>query len=274
VSAPEEYPVVHIVPPVRKAVEVDIRPLAESDLAALATELGRGHARYFRRRMPLQQTGRGMVLVAFHRAKPVGAVLVVWGEPAEERQLRLRLPGVPLLYHVHVKENLRCRGIGTQILAAVHDELRARGHQKVTLGVDQSNKDARRLYERLGYDVWTEDSWGTGDSKYQAMVLDLERNDRTEFLGAATGRHEIEPPPLGKAELNSVINEVLGATSQTPAAANAPVAALQKRKQQHGPRRTTAPDPVRTSRPVVASRVGWWRSLARIVLRRGRRACA
>jgi len=258
VSVPEEYLAVHIVAPVRKAVEVDIRPLAESELPALATELGRSHARYFRRRMPLQKAGRGIVLVAFHRGKPVGAVLVLWGEPAEERQLRLRLPGVPLLYHVHVKESLRCRGIGTQLLAAVHDELRARGHRKVTLGVDHSNKDARRLYERLGYDVWTQDSWGTGDSRYQAMVLDLERNDRTEFLGAATGRHEAEPPVLKKAELDCVINEVLGTTSQTPPAANAPAAPPRKKPQQNV-RQATPPASVEAGPP--ATRTRWWRAM-------------
>ena len=43
----------------------------------------------------------------------------------------------------------------------------------MTLGVDTFNKDARRLYERLGYNVLDEDGWGKGKSRYEAMVLDL-----------------------------------------------------------------------------------------------------
>jgi GNAT superfamily N-acetyltransferase len=207
-----------IVSVVRKTLDVEIRPLSEGDYPALAAELGRSHAKYFRRRLPLQTAGKGMIPVAFRKGRPVGAALVLWAEPPEERRLRLRLPGVPLLYHVFVKEDLRCRGIGTQLLARVHDELRAQGHQQVTLGVDHSNKDARRLYERLGYDNWEEEGWG-GDKKrstgYEAMVLDLDSNDRTEFLGLATSRHEPQPVHLSKQQLDTVIAEVLGKVSDT-----------------------------------------------------------
>jgi GNAT superfamily N-acetyltransferase len=231
-----------MIPAVRMALDVDIRPLSEKDYPALVAELGRGHAKYFRKQLPLQNAGKGIILVAFRKSRPVGAVLVLWAEPAEERKLRLRLPGVPLLYHVFVKESLRRRGIGTQLLAAVHEELRAHGHRKVTLGVDAVNKDAKRLYERLGYDDWEDESWGAKHKRryagspeepsagYAAMVLDLERNDRTGFLGAAIARPESlpnggsdRPPALSKRILRSVLTEVLGEsrlvaeTSTTPA---------------------------------------------------------
>ena len=32
--------------------------------------------------------------------------------------------------------------------------LRARGHRRVGVGVDPANKDAARLYQRLGYRPW------------------------------------------------------------------------------------------------------------------------
>lgn len=211
-----------IVASVRKAAEVDIRPLAESDLSALTSELGRSHAHYFRRRMPLQHANQGIIPVALHKGRAVGAALVLWDEPAEERQLRKRLPGVPFLYHVHVKPDLRCSGVGTQLLAWVHEELRSRGHHTVALGVDVKNKNARRLYERLGYDLWNGDRWGKGESQYEVMVLDLNRNDRTEFLGTAAGRYEVEPPVMTPQVLNTVINEVLGPTSLTPPEDNEP----------------------------------------------------
>jgi GNAT superfamily N-acetyltransferase len=214
-----------ISPVMRKAAEVDIRPLAESDLPALLAAFGRADAHYFRRRLPLQKAGLGLILVAFRKRRPVGAVLTLWAEPAQERKLRLRLPGVPLLYHIHVVPVLRCRGIGTQLLAAVHDELRVRGHERLTLGVDTHNKDARRLYERLGYEMLDKDSWGKGKSQYEAMVLDLRSGDRTEFLGSATSPYEPEPPTMTKQDLDVVINELLGETSLTPPEANKPESA-------------------------------------------------
>jgi ribosomal protein S18 acetylase RimI-like enzyme len=200
---------------VRKALDVEVRPLAEDDLPALSAELGRSHAKYFRRRMPLQKAGKGLILVALRKAKPVGAVLVLWDEPAQERKVRVKLPGVPLLYHVWVKESVRGRGVGTQLLAEVHNRLREKGHKQVTLGVDTLNKDAIRLYERLGYDRWEQEDWGLGTSTYYMMVLDLEKNDRTEVVGLATGRHQPAAPAQAKQELVSAINYVLGEVSTT-----------------------------------------------------------
>jgi ribosomal protein S18 acetylase RimI-like enzyme len=213
---------------VRQALDVDFGPLADEHIPALAAELGKAHAKYFRRKFLLQRAGKGLILGAFRKNRPVGAVLVLWGEPAQERRVRLDFPDVPLLYHVRVKNSLQGRGIGTQLLAAVHDELRARGHKQVVLGVDITNKDAIRLYERLGYDLVDRTSWGLGDSRYELMLLDLEKNDRLEFLGSVTTRLDLSPvvaaerpPALSKRELGSVIIELLGETSETTEAAKA-----------------------------------------------------
>lgn len=232
-----------IVPAVRQALDVDFRPLTNADLPALSAELGSNHAKYFRRKLALQKAGKGLILGAFRKNRPVGAVLVLWGEPAQERRVRLDFPDVPLLYHVRVKDSLRCRGIGTQLLAAVHDELRARGHKQVVLGVDITNKDAIRLYERLGYDLVNRTSWGLGGSRYELMRLDLEKNDRLEFLGSVTTRLDLppvaaaeRPPALSKRELGSVIIELLGETSTTveaEKAAKSTVRDKQKRNAGH-----------------------------------------
>lgn len=59
------------------------------------------------------------------------------------------------LYHTRVAEELRSRGIGQMLIAAIEDEARKRGFTEITLGVDVPNEDGRRLYERLGYREFT-----------------------------------------------------------------------------------------------------------------------
>jgi ribosomal protein S18 acetylase RimI-like enzyme len=213
--------------------KVHIRQLLESDLGALREGLGASHAKYFRKHLPQQNAEQGMILVAFLGSLVVGAGLVLWGNPADERKLRLRLPGVPLLYHVHVRPMSRCRGIGTQLLAAVHAELRSRGYSHVTLGVDSKNKDAWRLYERLGYELWEDGHWGRGGTSYRAMVLDLQR-DPAEFLGAAARQNRTLPQKLRQ----GLINDVIGELSTTPPELNQPLPAPIKKER---PRRVLEP---------------------------------
>ena len=55
------------------------------------------------------------------------------------------------LHHLAVEETWRNRGIGTALLEEVERRLKAKGCLKVNLLIHRSNADARRLYERLGY---------------------------------------------------------------------------------------------------------------------------
>ncbi len=61
--------------------------------------------------------------------------------------------GVPTLTMLEVRPEHRGRGIGTALVRELEDRLRRRGWSWARLGVEQSNPDARRLYERLGYRV-------------------------------------------------------------------------------------------------------------------------
>jgi predicted N-acetyltransferase YhbS len=155
--------------------------------------------------MALQRSKRGIVLVALHHDRPVGGLFVL-REPAEERAVRKELPGVPILHQLWVKEDMRRRTIGTQLLKAAHEQLRELGHTHVALGVDMYNKDAIRLYERLGYELLEGHRWGqrmmAGEpfpaqperpTAYELMVLDLEKNDRTRSWGPPTSWRNSEP---------------------------------------------------------------------------------
>jgi len=52
-----------------------------------------------------------------------------------------------------VLEDLRGQGYGTQTLQAVEDMVRQMGISEIWLHVFGHNTGARRLYERLGYEV-------------------------------------------------------------------------------------------------------------------------
>ena len=55
------------------------------------------------------------------------------------------------LYSFRMRAAFRRRGIGTQVLKSVEDDLRQRGFECVTLNVAKVNLQARKLYEKHGY---------------------------------------------------------------------------------------------------------------------------
>ena len=73
-------------------------------------------------------------------------------QPAKELEVRQHLPGVPRLDHLEVLGPFQGRGIGTALIRAGEDTARQLGHEQIALGVGLDNRDARRLYERLGYE--------------------------------------------------------------------------------------------------------------------------
>jgi GNAT superfamily N-acetyltransferase len=190
-----------------RGLAVVICPLLSEHVPLMSRTLGRGHAKYFRKHMPMQRSKKGIVLVALHHDKPIGGLFVL-REPADERVVRQELPGVPILHQLWVKEDMRRRTVGTQLLKAAHEQLRELGHTHVALGVDMHNKDAIRLYERLGYERLEGRRWGqrmmAGEpyseqperpTAYELMVLDLENNDRTRYWGPPTSWRNPERSP-------------------------------------------------------------------------------
>lgn len=125
---------------------------SEGDIERFRVDLGDDHYAYFDdlRRVPGRREPDHLILKAEMDGRIVGVGLVRWGR-AHEVRVRRRLWGVPQLYHFQVREDYRRRGIGTALLRAAEDILRQRGYTRVLLGVDLSNKDAFRLYERRGY---------------------------------------------------------------------------------------------------------------------------
>lgn len=128
-----------------------IRRARPTDLDVLIDELGEGPL--FADRMTRQADGRGTLLAAWLGAVPIG-VIYLWLEPAEEDELRERLPGTPILNHLEIREGHRGGGTGTKLITAAERRLRKLRYEQVALAVEVSNRRAARLYTRLGYRDW------------------------------------------------------------------------------------------------------------------------
>jgi ribosomal protein S18 acetylase RimI-like enzyme len=81
-------------------------------------------------------------------------------------------PGAGTLFQFDVIEALRSLGVGTALLLRAEQLIRDHGCSRVTLGVEESNEGAVRLYRRFGYEVF-----GT-----EAAEWDQEAADGTIYL--------------------------------------------------------------------------------------------
>jgi GNAT superfamily N-acetyltransferase len=131
--------------------DLEIRPARADDLIALTRS--RGQRRFFADCLARQEDGRGLLLTAWLNSEPIGGIYLRF-EPADEPEIRDRLPGIPLLNRLQVVTAHRNRGIGTTILGAAEQVLTEMGHERVALAVELGNEGAATLYQRLGYEVW------------------------------------------------------------------------------------------------------------------------
>ena len=67
-----------------------------------------------------------------------------WGDEKD-------FPGLPQINALEIDEDYRRRGLATMLIAAAENEARCQGFSMIGLGVEISNKPAKRLYEKLGY---------------------------------------------------------------------------------------------------------------------------
>jgi ribosomal protein S18 acetylase RimI-like enzyme len=121
------------------AEQVRIRPCEARDLDHFDRFGSDVHVQYCRDEFA---HGRKVILVAVGEDDvPVGKVHV----HLEHRE------GSVWLEAAAVARPFQRRGIGTSLVRAVESLAAEQGYRSVELGVEDSNPDARRLYERLGY---------------------------------------------------------------------------------------------------------------------------
>lgn len=96
--------------------------------------------------------------------------------------------GAGTIWMLAVHPALQSCGIGTVLIQAAEQRIRARGLHRAELGVEDSNPRARSLYERLGYaaygsepDSWDQEAADGTVSRYETM-LTLMRKELLESM--------------------------------------------------------------------------------------------
>ncbi|MCM3660517.1 GNAT family N-acetyltransferase [Georgenia satyanarayanai] len=90
--------------------------------------------------------GRRSFLAAWCGEEPVGTVVLRWTGVLVEGH-----GAVPEIGSLEVVPARRGEGIGSLLVAAAEQRVRERGAAAAAIVVAEDNRDARRLYERLGY---------------------------------------------------------------------------------------------------------------------------
>jgi ribosomal protein S18 acetylase RimI-like enzyme len=138
-------------------VPLTIRDLTEADLAECGWSGSRLHLQYVARELTRVPLGEAEYLAACasRSGLPVGKGLIDYRTN----------PGAGTIGQLAVHPALQSCGIGTALVRAAEERIRARGLRRAELGVEVDNPRAQALYERLGYvaygkapDGWDEEA--------------------------------------------------------------------------------------------------------------------
>lgn len=149
-----------------------IREAQESDLPALEWE---GEFRHFRdvyhHAFEETRSGRRVMLVAEAASRIVGQLFIQLDFPPKRGS---ETRATAYLYSFRVRPEYRQQGIGTQLIQAAEERLVGMGYRRTVISVAVANRTARRLYERLGYRVFTQDpgQWSYIDDRGQLQQVD------------------------------------------------------------------------------------------------------
>ena len=130
---------------------IAIRPCEERDLerfGAFGSEL---HVAYCREEFARGPGALTILVAVDENDAAVGKLHLDFEGRAADRAAILVAAGVT--------RELRRRGIGTALMHAAEELVRSRGFHAIVLGVEDSNPEARRLYERLGYEAFATDDF-------------------------------------------------------------------------------------------------------------------
>jgi ribosomal-protein-alanine N-acetyltransferase len=128
---------------------MDLRTVIPGDERALEVLFAGIDTRWFR---PHDLDAAGARAITSHRGDDVYLIGFLGSAPVAYGMLRGWDQGyrVPAL-GVAVRDGYRDRGLGRQMMLALHDVVRERGGHRVRLRVSAGNVGARHLYHSLGY---------------------------------------------------------------------------------------------------------------------------
>jgi GNAT superfamily N-acetyltransferase len=139
------------------SVPMIVRDLTSADIHGLAWSGSPSHLTSVRAQLGRVPSGEVEYLAACPPSGlPVGKTGIDYA----------RRPGAGTLYQAAVHPALQSCGIGTLLVRAAEDRIRARGRDRAELAVEHDNRRARALYERLGYLAYGEeaDEWDADDA--------------------------------------------------------------------------------------------------------------
>lgn len=111
--------------------------------------------RVFSRAYDDQVAGRRLLLLAVTNDFPIGQIFIQLTEPND---VFATGNARGYLYSFRVMDAFRGQGIGTALLHEAERILVERNYQTVSIAAAKDNPRARRLYERMGFVVFSEDS--------------------------------------------------------------------------------------------------------------------
>ena len=152
----------------REAIEVcgldgfEARDLAESDIETMDWAGDALHIEIMRAQLNDESISSDTIAIYPPNQPPVSKGYVVHDLYADKSVIS-QLATHPILQSL---------GLGTFLLEALEKRIRDRGISKATLGVEQTNPRARKLYERLGYTYFKSDvdSWEAVGSDGEAYT--------------------------------------------------------------------------------------------------------
>ena len=127
------------------SLPIEFRPLREGDLDGLEWDSEQAIQADHVRKTVAERGDDVVFLLALANGQPVGRLGLDFGRKAAE--------GIVHLWAFSVLPSLQRLGIGTALMRAAESLIAAapRGATVVEIGVDEWNRDAARLYRRLGY---------------------------------------------------------------------------------------------------------------------------
>ncbi|MFF0340788.1 GNAT family N-acetyltransferase [Kribbella sp. NPDC004875] len=131
---------------------MDIRPATRSDVDTLIESLAGAPAaqHHIRNRWAVQQRDEGLFLLARRDGELVGQTMVLRRSKYDE----LRAAADPAEINA-LHAFVRGQGVGTALIREAEAIAAEWGRAAIGMGVGADNPAARRLYERLGYELWS-----------------------------------------------------------------------------------------------------------------------
>lgn len=164
------------------AYEVEVCTQAAMD-RLLASDLTSLDRQQHLERWEMQQRGEALYLLAWSDGEMVGRGTVL--RESKYENVRRALGSFPEVNALEARiQNI---GIGAELMRMAERVALGGGHRTLGVAVELSNPGALRLYERLGYELWTEGVVDRWSERNEEGVPTVEHADDCLYLRKALG---------------------------------------------------------------------------------------